>query len=364
MAGLIDVQTQNPGINMEPPGEAPRQILVVDDVAENRDILSRRLRRTGYDVLTAENGREALAILSSTQVDLVLLDIMMPELDGFGVLERMKADETLGETPVIVISAVEEAESIARCITLGAEDYLPKPFDPVVLKARVGASLERKLLRDQRRENMAALKREKSKVDNILNAILPAHIAEELKSQGKVKPRRVDDACVLFSDVVGFTRYCDSRDPDTVFEHLDALVAAFEEVCADHGVEKIKTMGDGFMAAAGLFGDVESAVLRCAEAARSWISRARSVRPGWDVRVGIHNGPVMAGTIGAKRFTFDLWGDTVNTAARVESLGRVGCICFSERAAAALPGEVIMDGSYEVDAKGKGRMTIHFLSGA
>ncbi len=350
--------------NVEPgstgrPNESYR-VLVVDDIEQNREILARRLRRYGYAVSVEENGIKALAHLSNQPVDLMMLDIMMPEMDGYAVLENMKADPALSEIPVIVISAVEEVESIARCITLGAEDYLPKPFDPVVLKARVSATLERKSLRDQRKRNLADLKQEKEKVDEILNAILPGRIADELKLTGKVTPRRIENVSVLFSDIVGFTRYCDRKDPDLVFDRLEELVAGFEQVVGDHGVEKIKTLGDGFMAASGLSEDSTDPVLACARAAKEWILAASTIVPGWEVRVGIHLGPVVAGIVGARRFAYDLWGDTVNTAARVESLGRPGAICFSQSAHESLPESYGVDGSYESEAKGKGRIKIYY----
>lgn len=124
-------------------------VLVVDDVAENRDVLSDRLRREGYDVVTAENGALALDLLAADPFDLVLLDILMPGLDGYEVLRRLKSDDRLRNIPVIMISALSELDSVARCIQMGAEDYLPKPFNPTLLQARIGACLEKKRARDR-----------------------------------------------------------------------------------------------------------------------------------------------------------------------------------------------------------------------
>ncbi len=124
-------------------------ILVVDDIEANRDVLSRRLKRQGHTVTTAENGSQALQSLRESVFDLVLLDIMMPEMDGYEVLRRLKADPALGHIPVIMISALNELDSVVRCIELGAEDYLPKPFNPILLKARIGACLEKKRSRDR-----------------------------------------------------------------------------------------------------------------------------------------------------------------------------------------------------------------------
>jgi signal transduction histidine kinase len=124
------------------------QILVVDDSRLNRLTLSRALEQQGHTVLLAENGEQALQMLRSEAIDVVLLDIMMPGMNGYEVLERIKSDARLRQLPVIVISAIDEVESAVRCIEMGAEDYLPKPFDPILLKARLGASLQKKKLRD------------------------------------------------------------------------------------------------------------------------------------------------------------------------------------------------------------------------
>ena len=125
-------------------------LLVVDDIEDNRFALSRRLARQGYlNVTTAADGRQALELLNSKPFDLVLLDIMMPNVNGYEVLAAMKASECLRHIPVIMISAVDEIDSVIRCIELGAEDYLPKPFNPALLRARVGTCLERKRLHDQ-----------------------------------------------------------------------------------------------------------------------------------------------------------------------------------------------------------------------
>lgn len=142
------------------PTDAPAQILVADDVEMNRDLLARRVRRLGHDVLMAEDGVQALALLRERPVDVVLLDIMMPNMNGYEVLEAMVADERLRQVPVIMISAVDDKESIARCIGLGADDYLPKPFDPLILQARLGASLARKRLREREQLYQRSLERE------------------------------------------------------------------------------------------------------------------------------------------------------------------------------------------------------------
>ena len=132
-------------------------VLVVDDVPENRDLLVRRLKRLGInEVEQAANGIEALAAIERRNFDLVLLDIMMPEMDGFGVLERLKENGRIHDLPVVVISALNEIEPVVRCVELGAEDFIFKPFNPTLLRARVLASLEKKALRDHTRDEVLA----------------------------------------------------------------------------------------------------------------------------------------------------------------------------------------------------------------
>jgi len=305
-------------------------LLVVDDNEDNRYTLTRRLNRQGYENLTtAENGREALDLLAKQSFDLVLLDIMMPVMNGYEVLEHIKSDMALRDIPVIMISAVDEMESIVRCIKAGAEDHLPKPFNAALLKARIGASLEKKRLRDQEASYLKQIEVEKKRADDLLHATLPAAAVHELKATDVVRPRRFEDVAVLFCDVVGFTRYCDKHTPEEVVSHLQALVTEFEEVTTKHGLEKIKTVGDAFMATAGLLQHVEAPAAASVQAGFDMVATARELEAGWDVRVGIHMGPVVGGVIGRKQYFFDIWGDTVNIAARIVDQADPGAILVS-----------------------------------
>ena len=182
------------------------RILVVDDTEANRALLSRRLSRDGHAVEMASDGHSALELLSHSEFDLVLLDLMMPDINGFDVLRRLKDDPAVRHIPVIMISALDEIDSIVRCIEAGAEDYIPKPFDPVLLGARIDASLERKRLRDREQAFTVELQAEKSKSDALLLNILPASIVERMR-QGEVEiADRFPEATILFSDLVGFHR--------------------------------------------------------------------------------------------------------------------------------------------------------------
>lgn len=309
------------------------RILVVDDVEDNRFTLLRRLRREGYNrLLEAADGEAALDSMLRNGCDLVLLDIMMPGIDGVGVLERMKRDPELEHIPVIMISAVSELESVVRCVELGAEDYLQKPFNPTLLRARISASLERKLLRDRERAHLQEIDRERRRVDELLRAILPASAVEELRTTSRIGARRFDNVTVLMGDVVGFTSFCEAHSAEEVVARLDRLAQELEDITAAFGLEKIKMIGDAFIATGNLLQPNDAAEAAAVDAALAIAESARAGTDGWAIRIGIHVGPVVAGIVGRTKFTYDLWGDTVNVAARLSCLGSETAIFLSELA--------------------------------
>jgi CheY-like chemotaxis protein len=338
----------------------PARILVVDDNEDNRYTLTRRLQREGYEqVDLATNGREALDLIAQRPFDLVLLDIMMPEMNGYEVLERLKADDRLRHIPVIVISAISELDSVVRCIELGAEDYLPKPFNSVLLRARIGASLERKRLHDREAAHLAEIERQRARADQLLHAILPAPAVRELQTADCIAPRRFENVAVVFGDLVGFTSYCERHPAEEVLANLDLLAFDVEQIAARHAMEKIKTIGDAFMATANLLEPHADPVMASVRFAFEMVDAARRNPAGWQIRLGIHVGSVVAGVIGRSKFSFDLWGDTVNTAARLADLGAEGAVYLSgaawQRVEGRCPGRCLG----RVSLKGKGEVEVY-----
>jgi adenylate cyclase len=334
-------------------------VLVVDDNDDNRFTLSMRLETCGYgNILTAEDGREAIEKMRSGPVDLVLLDIMMPELDGYGVLEEMRSDVALRDIPVVMISALEDISSVVRCIELGAADYLTKPFNPVLLKARVDNLIEKSRYRAQEAAYLERIESERRRADELLATVLPRPIVRALKRDGRLTPQRYDDVAVLFCDVVGFTAYSEKNPPETVFAELETLIDRFEEIAAQHGLEKIKTIGDAFMATANLLSALDEPVRAAVACALDMVAAAREFRPGWAVRIGIDYGPLSAGIMGKTQFQFDVWGDTVNTAARIEEAGRPGTVNLSGRAWLHLRNQAQGRSLGLVDLKGKEKLEI------
>ena len=334
-------------------------VLIVDDNEDNRFTLSMRLESCGYsNLVTAENGREALEKMRSGPVDLVLLDIMMPELDGYGVLAEMRDDVALRDIPVVMISVLEDINSVVRCIELGATDYLTKPFNPVLLKARIDNCIEKSRYRAQAAAYLERIEGERRRADELLATVLPRSIIRALKRDAGLVPQRYEDVAVLFCDVVGFTAYSEKNPPETVFAELEMLIDRFEAIAAKHGLDKIKTIGDAFMATANLLSPLDEPMLAAVACALDMVAAPQAVRADWAVRTGIDIGPVSAGIMGKTQFQFDVWGDTVNTAARIEEFGQPGSVNVSGRAWLHLRHQAQGRSLGFVDLKGKKKIEV------
>ena len=228
------------------------RILIVDDNASNRDLLGRQLVRAGHTVAEAEGGRRRLRRLESEIFDLILLDMMMPDISGYEVLCRLKAKPATLDIPVIMISALDDLDSVTRCIEAGAVDYLLKPFDPTLLRARIGSSVENKLLRDREKLMVEELRREKARSENLLLSILPRSVRRphQCRRNDDRRPRRRGQHRVRRHRGLHAT----GRAPDAgrTGRFLNSVFTAFDELSARFGGEKIKTIGDAYMVAFGL----------------------------------------------------------------------------------------------------------------
>jgi len=307
-------------------------LLVVDDDEGNRDVLSRRLLRDGYEVMLAESGRQALRMLRRYSFDLVLLDIMMPGMDGISVLAEMKHDDRLRHLPVIMITAVDEIETIAHCIENGADDYMFKPFNPVLLRARTHALLDRKRLQDEQQRQHAALhaasedsRRQAERARQMLLNILPASIADELIETGAIKPMYFEDVTIVFADIVGFTASTEQLPAEDLVDLLNEHFTLCDRIVERYGLEKLKTIGDCYMFVGGIPTRSPSHPVDCVLAALEMAAAMDALRQSrnvdWQLRIGINTGPVIAGVVGVHKFAFDIWGDSVNFASRIEECG-------------------------------------------
>jgi adenylate cyclase len=342
------------------------RVLVVDDNASNRDVLERRLLREGHQVTCAADGAAALDLVVRQEFDLILLDLIMPEMSGFEVLRRLKAAAHTNHIPVIVISALDELDSTVRCIEAGAEDYLPKPFNPILLRARIAASLERKWLRDREKQFVADLEREKDRSESLLLNILPQGIVNRMRGGETAIADQVDEATILFCDVVGFTTLSEGLTPDRTIDFLSRIFSAFDRLAADFKVEKIKTIGDAYMVAAGIPEAQSDHADRIAALAPRMLEAVANVAAATGLklqaRIGIHTGPVVAGVIGTHKFVYDVWGDTVNIASRMESHSLPGRIQVSATTRRALGDRFKLERRGIIKVKGKGAMETYFLN--
>ncbi|MBL4665829.1 MAG: response regulator [Sneathiella sp.] len=341
------------------------RILVVDDMEANRDLLSRRLSRDGHNVTTADGGVQAMQMLQEEDFDLVLLDLMMPDLNGFEVLARMKESEKLRDLPVIMISAFSEMDSVIRCIEAGAEDYLSKPFDPVLLRARINACLEKKHWRDREHVYLEQLETEKAKNEKLLLSILPQHVVVRLNKGEGIIADRFEEVTVLFSDLVGFTQFSAVTPPADLVEYLNWIFSHFDILANELGVEKVKTIGDAYMVVAGMphpSSDHAAMATRMAQGMMEILAKVNAdIEQKFQMRIGLHSGPVVAGIIGTHRFIYDVWGDTVNVASRLESSCLPNRIQVSEFTSQLLGADFAQEPRGEIDIKGKGKMATYFL---
>ena len=348
-------------------------ILVVDDSRTLRRILIRELNSLGFqNILEAADGVEAIATVRSKSIDLMLLDMEMPELDGLGVLTELKSDDTYKSLPIIVISGADQFEKTIKCIEIGAEDYLPKPFDPILLRARIFSSLEKKRLRDLDQKHLAMLNHEKElleveqlKTEKLMLNILPRPIADRLKRGEKNISGSYPDVTILFSDLVGFTKMSSQTSATDLVKLLNDLFTRFDKRADALGVEKIKTIGDAYMAVAGLPIPRPDHAQLCAELALGMFDDLKAFNQEngkeLDMRIGLNSGPVVAGVIGFTKFSYDLWGNTVNTASRMDSTSKPGRVQVSPAPYEAIKDDFTLEDGGLMECKGLGEILTHLL---
>jgi len=350
------------------------KVLVVDDSKTLRRILIRELNSIGItNISEAGDGNEAVERLRVESFDLMLLDMEMPELDGLGVLKVVKSTPELSYLPVIIVSSAEDFDRIVECIQVGAEDYLPKPFNAVLLRARVFSSLEKKRLRDLDREHILELQREKEmlhieqmKSEKLMLNILPKPIADRLKKGEKNIAGSYPEVTVLFSDLVGFTKMSAKKTAPELVKLLNDIFSRFDKRAELLGLEKIKTIGDAYMAVGGLpIPRSDHAEIVADMALGMYQDLAdfnQANQQEIQMRIGIHSGPVVAGVIGFTKFSYDLWGNTVNTASRMESTSGNGRIQVSAITHELLKEHFVLEERELIECKGLGPMLTSYVN--
>ncbi|HEY7759450.1 MAG TPA: response regulator [Burkholderiales bacterium] len=350
-------------------------ILIVDDNAENREMLGRRLAREGHRIVFADGGRAALALLGERSIDLVLLDVMMPDMNGYEVLQQIKADPALHDLPVLMISALDELESVVRCIELGAEDYLPKPFDPVLLRARIGACLEKKRLRDRDVEHLRQLAEWNEKLEQRvaeqvalverlgrLKRFFSPQLAELIVAGGADDPLKTHrrEVTVCFLDLRGFTAFAEAASPEEVMGVLREYHAEMGRLILEHEGTLERFTGDGMMI---FFNDpvpVPNATERTVRMALAMRERVAALRNKWNklgyelgLGIGIAQGYATIGAIGFEgRWDYGAIGSVTNLAARLCSEAKAGQILISRRVLTAIEELLEVEPAGELSLKG------------
>ncbi|MEG4282466.1 adenylate/guanylate cyclase domain-containing protein [Microcoleus sp. A006_D1] len=361
-------------------------ILVVDDTPANVRLLSIILTEQGYQVRKALNGQRAIATVQEFPPTLILLDVMMPEMNGYEVCAQLKASPKTRSIPVIFLSALDDVLDKVKAFDVGAVDYITKPFQGKEVLARVASQLkiqsQQKLLQEQTKQLEGlveglqneikerqgvelALRLAQKKSDHLLLNILPAAIVENLKKGEGSPAERFDSATVLFADIVGFTSLAARILPLELVNFLNQIFSKFDQLTEKHGLEKIKTIGDAYMVAGGLpvpRADHAEAIANMALDMQDAIADFQTdMNQSFQIRIGIHTGPVVAGVIGTKKFTYDLWGDTVNVASRMECQGLPGYIQVTAAIYELLKDRYVFEERGAIAVKGKGDMITYWL---
>ena len=353
----------------------PSSVLVVDDTEMNRDMLCSLLEADGHKTAVAENGRVALELIKATPFDLILLDVMMPEMNGYQVLEEMKSTPRLRDIPVVVLSALDEIGSVVRCIELGAEDYLPKPFDPVLLRARINACLEKKHLRDQETRLRSELeewnKRLEQRVQQQvaelerfgrLKRFFSPQLAELILSGGAEDPLKTHrrEITVVFLDLRGFTAFAETAEPEEVMGVLHEYHAEMGKLILQHEGTLEHFAGDGIMI---FFNDpvtVDNPGERAIRMALAMRDRVKELTLKWhklgyklDFGIGIAQGYATIGAIGFEgRWDYGAIGTVTNLASRLCAEAKPGQILVSQRLLGGVDGLVEAEPAGELSLKG------------
>lgn len=325
-------------------------ILVVDDSVENLQLLS-ALLRDDYKIKVAKSGAKAIELIQKDpSIDLVLMDVMMPEMDGYTACQILKSDEVTAPVPIIFLTSLNEATDETKGFQIGGADFITKPFNAQVVKARIKTHLD--------------LQAERKKADRLLRYLLPNPVINELKKHGSYTPVIHENTSIMFCDLVDFTSKAAVLPPTELVNELSELFSEFDEIVAGFGALRIKTLGDGYMAASGLgrtsnpnhASDLVNAGLDMID----YLNRRNQLESSeWKCRIGIHSGSVISGVVGNARCQFDVMGDNVNIAARVESHGAPMTVTVTDATASLLS---VQDFALTplgiADLKGRGEMNL------
>ncbi len=390
-------------------------ILIVEDSPVQATLLRRVLTQQGFVVTIAKNGQEALAQIAQHSFVLVITDIEMPTMNGYQLCRAIKHDARLSGLPVILLTTLSEPGDLMEGLNAGADSFITKPYDEGVLLSRVNLLLtpsdapprdqevevlfageEYRISATRQRilnlllstyenakgQNLALtaaqmelkrlnqeIEQRRQESERLLLNILPKTVADELKAEGMSHPVKFDDVSVLFTDFVGFTTIAERLSPQALVKELEVCFNYFDSVIDRHGLEKMKTIGDSYMVAGGVPEPNETHAADCVFAAlemqhfveQRYQELTSQGHACWRMRIGVHTGPAVAGVIGKKKFAYDLWGDTVNLASRMESAGEAGKVNISVDTYHRIKEIFVCESRGKLHAKHKGDMDMYFV---
>ena len=362
------------------------KILIVDDSINNLNLLERILSKKGYQVGIAASGKLAIETIELTKPDLILLDIMMPDMDGYEVCSQLKASERTRGIPIIFLSALAEVKDKVRAFNVGGVDYITKPFEPVEVVVRVENQLRLRELELKLRDKNLMYRREiayreqaeietrlllettkfqKEQIEELLLNILPKPIADRLQEGQSIIADSFSDVSVLFADLVGFTSFAAHQTAAETVKVLNQIFSQFDQLSIQHGLEKIKTIGDGYMVVGGAPVNLDNHAGVIAKLALEMQQALATFNKETDkklqMRIGISSGAVVAGVIGTSKFAYDIWGDPVNMASRMEQTALVDSIQVSEATYKLIKQSSHLEARGLVNIKGKGELNTYLL---
>jgi adenylate cyclase len=341
-------------------------ILIVDDQEANVTLLEQMLRGAGYtSIASTRNPREVCELHRQHRYSLILLDLQMPGLDGFQVMEELKSIETGGYLPVLVITA--QPDHKLRALKAGAKDFVSKPFDLAEVLMRVHNMIEVRLLHLETKRLYAQVVTEQKASGQLLLNMLPPAIAERLKERPDVIADSFPEATILFAGLHDFSRLTEGMGATNTVKLLNKIYTRFDALMQELGLEKIKTIGDAYLVAGGVpvpRADHAEAIAEAALALQQEIARHEAPNGEiFSLRIGINTGPVVAGVIGKTKFSYDVWGETVNSAWHMETYGAPGHIQVNETTHAKLRDQYVFEARGEFYVKDQGELSTYFLKG-
>lgn len=342
------------------------KVLIVDDQEANVRLLQRTLQGAGYSAVSATKDPHAVADLHREHdYALILLDLAMPGMDGFEVMESLKEIEKDSYLPVLVITA--QPEHRVRALKAGAKDFVSKPLDLAEVVTRVYNMIEVRLLHSESRRLYNQIVAEQQVSERLLLNVLPRFVADRLKSDAGIIADSFPNVTVLFADIVDFTTLSERLSPEHLVTLLNEVFTLFDSIVDTWGLEKIKTIGDAYMAVAGLPTPLPDHAVRAANTALDMMAAVdvfnKNENQTLQLRIGMHSGAVMAGVIGKRKFIYDLWGDAVNTASRMESHGLAARTQVTEATRNLLGSAFELEPRGPIEVKGKGLMPTWLLTG-